>query len=111
MSSRTHKRQHPFYCSAAWRKLRLQVLARDGYRCTVCHVPLASHQARVDHIVRRTDAPHLALEPSNLRSLCNQCDWQSHRERGTRIPYRIERFVYGHDVDGMPRDQKHLWNQ
>ena len=110
MMGRKHKRQHPFYDTQAWKLLRRQVVARDGYRCTVCHVSLISKEARVDHIQRRSDAPHLALEPSNLRTLCPQCDGHSHRERGTGAAYRIERFVLGHDALGMPRDQMHLWN-
>jgi len=92
-SSRRHKRQHPFYDSQAWKVLRRQVVARDGHACTVCHVPLTSAQARVDHIRRMKDAPHLALEPNNLRTLCARCDGHSHRERGAGTPYRIERFV------------------
>jgi len=110
-AGRKHKRQHPFYDSQAWKVLRRQIVSRDGYRCTVCHVSLTSAQARVDHIVRMKDAPHLALEPSNLRTLCSRCDAHSHRERGAGTPYRIERFVHGHGADGMPRDRKHLWNQ
>ena len=109
-AGRKHKRQHPFYDSQAWKVLRRQIVSRDGYRCTVCHVPLTSSRARVDHIVRMKDAPHLALEPSNLRTLCGRCDGQSHRERGTGTSYRIERFVLGHDEHGMPRDEQHHWH-
>ena len=108
--SRKHKRQHPFYDSAAWKALRRRIVERDGYRCVVCHVSLTSAQARVDHIVRMKDAPHLALQPGNLRTLCPQCDGHSHRERGTGIPYRMERFVLGHDEHGMPRDPQHAWH-
>ena len=107
--NRKHKRKHPFYDTQAWRTLRQQIVARDGYRCTVCHVSLTSAQARVDHIQPMKDAPHLALVASNLRTLCPQCDGHSHRERGTGTPYRIERFVLGHDAQGMPRDVQHGW--
>ena len=109
MTGRKHKRQHPFYDTAAWKALRRQIVSRDGYRCTVCHVQLTSAQARVDHIQRMKDAPHLALEPGNLRTLCPRCDGHSHRERGTGKPYRIERFVLGHDAQGMPRNPTHRW--
>src|SRR5262249_12696601 len=51
-----------------WKKVRLRILARDGYQCYVlgCTIPAT----QVDHIVPVTEAPHLRLEPSNLRSSC-----------------------------------------
>jgi len=106
-----HKRQDKFYDTQAWRTLRKQILARDGYRCTVCRTPLGKGQYRIDHIQPLSVAPHLALEPRNLRSLCSRCDGQSHRERRTGSKVRIERFNLGHDQFGNPRDHNHEWNQ
>ena len=108
---RKHKQGQPFYWSAQWKALRRQVLNRDGYACTVCHVQVASSTARVDHIIPRSRAPHLELVASNCRVLCTRCDAQSHRERATGKADRIERFVLGHDANGLPRDCEHLWNR
>ena len=106
------RRAGGFYDTPAWRALRLQALCRDNFRCVICHTFIGNPgQARVDHIQRMRDAPHLALEPSNLRTLCPQCDGHSHRERGAGIPYRVEKFVLGHDAQGMPRDRQHLWHR
>ena len=105
-----HKRQDKFYDTAAWRTLRKQILARDGYRCVVCGAALGKGQYRIDHIIPMKQAPHLALEPRNLRSLCSRCDGQSHQERGTGSTVRIERFNLGHDQYGNPRDPNHEWN-
>ena len=105
-SGATLKRQHPFYDSAAWRTLRRQIVTRDGHRCTVCGVALGKGQHRVDHIVPMKEAPHLALVPSNLRTLCATCD-NNHRgfRRGT-----TDNFRWGYAEDGMPRDPQHIWN-
>jgi len=55
-----------------WRKLRLKILARDGWRCFTpgCTRPAT----QVDHIVDITDAPSLRLDPSNLRAACGPCN-------------------------------------
>lgn len=66
-----------FYTSTEWRKTRAAILARDGHTCTLCG---SSERLQVDHITPRTAAPHLALEPSNLRTLCIHCN----SKKGTR---------------------------
>jgi len=61
----------------AWRKLRLQVLERDGWlcQCEVCQarpVPLVAHE--VDHIDNTRDADGLLNDdPSNLRAMNRDC--------------------------------------
>jgi 5-methylcytosine-specific restriction endonuclease McrA len=105
----------PFYWSSAWRELRLRVLKRDGYRCTVCDSPLVGPgQARIDHIKPRSTYPRLAMEIGNLRSLCIDCDAQSHREKGgvagkRNFKQRNEWFT-GCDETGWPIDPNHHWN-
>jgi 5-methylcytosine-specific restriction endonuclease McrA len=105
------KRGDPLYYSARWRALRKRILARDGYRCTVCRAWVGQPgAARVDHIVRVADNPARTFDPFNLRTLCTVCDAQGHREKGQakRSP-RDERFgAVGHD--GVPLDPKHPWN-
>lgn len=120
MRQREPKRVDPFYLTPQWRTLRAFVLKRDGHRCVVCGADVsAKGAARVDHIKPRSTHPELALEPSNLRTLCvskamggNGCDSQGHREkRGQAGGARDERFVIrGIDAAGMPLDPKHPWH-
>ncbi|WP_352338263.1 HNH endonuclease [Psychrobacter sp. 16-MNA-CIBAN-0192] len=56
----------------AWRKLREEVLRRDGYLCVSCsksgrHVPATD----VDHILNKASGG--SDELSNLQSLCSKC--------------------------------------
>jgi hypothetical protein len=96
-----------FYQSAEWRALRLLVLRRDHWRCVLCSAPVwGKGKARVDHIRERTEAPHLARDPSNLRTLCATCDNQRHGDKG-----RAVRGDYGATVTGQPRERGHWWNE
>ena len=108
---RQPKRPDPLYLSPQWRALRKRILARDGYCCRVCQAYVgATGAARIDHIERITDNPARALDPSNLRTLCIRCDAQGHRERGSSPSKdRIERFNFGYDHLGNPRDPNHHW--
>lgn len=65
----------PFYRSAAWRKLRFSVLAESNGACSACGSK-ASDGARlhVDHIKPRSKFPELALDPTNLQVLCEDCN-------------------------------------
>jgi 5-methylcytosine-specific restriction protein A len=87
------------------------VLKRDGYRCVVCRIDVSSPGAsRVDHVKPRKTHPHLALDLTNLRTLCPDHDNQSHREKGSGSPNRDERFVIrGCDETGWPIDPNHQW--
>lgn len=63
-----------FYKSQAWRKTRLRALTVYGKACKICgrtslHVPL-----HVDHIRARWLHPELALDLTNLRVLCEDCN-------------------------------------
>lgn len=57
-----------------WRRLREQILARDGYRCMIRGPKCKGLATTVDHIVALLLAPHLAHEPSNLRAACRSCN-------------------------------------
>jgi 5-methylcytosine-specific restriction endonuclease McrA len=86
--------------------VRRRIVARDNYRCVVCKSFVgAVGAARVDHILSLKQAPSRALDPTNLRTLCAQCDNRA-REHGTT---RTERFVYGSDQRGLPLDPRHGW--
>lgn len=105
------KRADKFYLSPEWRALRKACLARDGYRCVICHISVAGKgQARVDHILPRKTHPHLELTLGNLRSLCAAHDNQGHREKGSGRTARDERMVIrGVDPRGFPLDPQHPW--
>ena len=60
-----------FYKSKDWYKLRAKVLARDNYQCAFCQVSVRGKgRGIVDHIQPRRKRPDLALEISNLQTLC-----------------------------------------
>lgn len=58
----------------AWRKLRDQVVREEP----ICTLQLDEgcnwFSQTADHIVNRADAPHLAMERSNLRGSCFHCN-------------------------------------
>jgi len=74
----------PFYGTQAWKRLRTAVLMRDQYRCTArdCSTPDRGIGGRliVDHVVERRKGG--ADHPSNLRTLCPDCDNRRHGRRG-----------------------------
>ncbi len=54
--------------SAAWKELRLAILARDDWTCQVCGGPAS----QVDHVIPRVqDGPTVE---ENLQSLCGTCN-------------------------------------
>jgi 5-methylcytosine-specific restriction endonuclease McrA len=68
----------PFYLTKRWKKLRAQVIRRDGYICQECKAKCLGKKhnkpaPEVDHIHQRKTHPHLAYDPSNLRTLCKPC--------------------------------------
>jgi 5-methylcytosine-specific restriction enzyme A len=73
-----------FYGTQAWKRIRSEVLKRDGHRCTAsdCRTPSGGLGGRlvVDHIIERRNggADHI----SNLRTLCPSCDNRRHARKG-----------------------------
>jgi 5-methylcytosine-specific restriction endonuclease McrA len=100
-----------FYDKVAWRRLRKRIVARDRYRCVVCHAYVGGvGAARVDHITTIQQAPSKALDPTNLRTLCAACDNQGHSEKGYGVKsIRIDRLVTGTNEHGFPLDPTHPW--
>ena len=58
-----------------WRKLRLEVLDRDRWRCQACK---KAGILEVDHIVPVQDGG-AAYDPGNLQVLCRGCHIDKHR--------------------------------
>lgn len=63
------------YCSAAWRRTRLAVIARDGSQCRTCGRIVSGQEAHVDHIIEK---PHGTDAMTNLRLLCRNCHSKRH---------------------------------
>ncbi len=71
-----------FYNSAKWKAKRRAILRRDGYECQLCkrygrHVDAWE----VHHIKHFDEWPELALDDSNLISLCHSCHNKQHPEK------------------------------
>ena len=72
------------YGSAAWQRVRLAVIARDGGLCRACGKLI--HQAgdaHIDHVDRkRTDEAAEATPLSGLALMCRSCHSQKTRSEG-----------------------------
>lgn len=56
-----------------FKQVRLVVLERDGYMCTVCSE--SSDHLQVDHIKSWADYPELRFDQDNCRTLCMPCHY------------------------------------
>lgn len=64
-----------FLRSFEWRRVRMQVLIRDGASCKCCGADRSDGvKMHVDHIKPRRTHPQLALDLSNLQVLCEACN-------------------------------------
>lgn len=88
MGDQTHgrcPRRHGFYKTAAWRRMRAWVLARDCYECQACkRRGLVTKATDVHHIQHLSQRPDLALDPDNLIALCKSCHNAEHPEKLTK---------------------------
>lgn len=101
------KRRHVPLNSAAWLKLRAQVLA-DEPLCRMCAAAGYTTPATdVDHIDNGAGDYTDDNSRDNLQPLCHEC-----HSRKTRAEIEgadvIE--VYGFDRDGFPLNPDHHWN-
>ena len=83
------KQADPFYHSGPWLDVREVVLERDHHICQVCLRAFRAGKMRrprqantVHHIIPRKERPDLALDPSNLESICAICHNREHPEKG-----------------------------
>lgn len=64
-----------FLESYEWRKIRMEVLKRDGAVCACCGATrIDGVKMHVDHIKPRRIYPELALDITNLQVLCEVCN-------------------------------------
>ncbi len=72
-----------FYDSKAWQRKRENILRRDKYLCQRCiRYGRRTEAQTVHHVQHLDERPDLALEDSNLISLCNACHNRMHPEKG-----------------------------
>ena len=91
----------PFYASSEWRHVRKIVLIRDHGYCVTCRRTMPRMQ--VDHIKPRKKYPHLALELTNLRTLCPGCHSKAATSLGRGADYKERPFI---DANGFPKDSE-----
>lgn len=81
------KQAKAFYKTAAWLKCRKVILIRDHYLCQEClRNDRLTPANTVHHIIPLEEAPELALEESNLESICPTCHNRAHPEKGGGKP-------------------------
>lgn len=88
--------------TARWQRLRAAVLAEQ---------PLCAHCLELGRVVPATDVDHANEDPNdnrreNLVSCCHSC----HSTKTMRVRHGSAP-VYGCDVNGMPLDPAHPWNE
>lgn len=69
--------------TAEWQRLRREILARDSWTCQQCGDKNyrgrgSRAQLHVHHIVAVSENPLLALDPTNMVTLCLVCHYKTH---------------------------------
>jgi hypothetical protein len=74
----------------AWRKLRTQILRRDGYLCQVRGPRCTVQATAVDHIIP-VDSGGPVYDPENLRAICASCNVSRARRQKEQQGWRRSR--------------------
>lgn len=94
-----------FYGTPEWKRTRAIVRQRDG-ACVMCG---SRDRLSVDHIIPRRDAPHLAFELSNLRTLCASCHGRRDGARSNTSKARVSPLTRSQGasrvLEGGPTDR------
>jgi 5-methylcytosine-specific restriction endonuclease McrA len=84
-----YKESAPFYHSGTWKEMRKQRLEIDGGFCVECMAEVERGERKkprratmVHHVLPITERPDLALDITNLRSLCDMHHNREHPEKG-----------------------------
>lgn len=79
---------HPCYTSAAWRKVRPIILARDNWTCKIRGPKCVGKANTVDHIIE-IESGGAWYDEDNLRAACEPCNYgRGHRRTHRRRPSR-----------------------
>lgn len=83
------KQTDPFYSTNAWKRARRVRLEMDHYMCVECMAEFARGErmrprraTMVHHVLTIQERPDLALDPENMRSLCDMHHAREHPEKG-----------------------------
>lgn len=68
--------------TAAWKRLRLEVLERDHHQCQLREPGCTVDATQVDHIIN-TAAGGAELDPDNCQSACPTCNARKAQREGT----------------------------
>ena len=94
-----------FYHSKEWKKVRKFVLMRDRYVCQKCGKPAQE----VHHIIHLTPEniwnPQIALNPSNLVSLCRDDHFKIHEQDKAAGNRKKHGLSVGDCADGYHFDE------
>ncbi|MCJ7840519.1 HNH endonuclease [Lederbergia sp. NSJ-179] len=71
--SKFNHKNKSFYNSSAWKQVSDYVYERDGGCCQRCGKFVFGRQAHRHHIISVVKAPHLKLDPDNIKLLCEIC--------------------------------------
>lgn len=86
-----------------WQKLRKKILQRDNYLCLPCkQCDRLTAATQVDHIINKASGG--TDDETNLQSICDDCHEQK------TITERGDTIRLGCDVNGIPNQEKHHWN-
>ena len=76
----------PFYLSPRWKRLRAQILRRDGYRCRIAaRYGIARQADTVHHIFPRNKFPQYEWEPWNLISVSRKAHMMLHDRNNNEL--------------------------
>lgn len=69
----TGRKPDQFFQSRRWQRVRYEAIKKYGRKCLACGVK--AKEIHVDHVKPRSKYPELALELSNLQTLCRDCNF------------------------------------
>lgn len=102
MGMRHQRHSQAVIRSARWRRLRVEVLRRDGWKCVQCG---ARGRLEVDHVQPVRDYPEGAFEPGNLQCLCPACHTRKTRLESGHPPLSEDRQRWREAVSEMETER------
>ena len=77
------------YGTARWRRLRLEVIRRDNWRCRRCgRYAAAGGPPEVHHLTPAEADPARFFDPANLETRCRECHFRERAPAGDPLDRR-----------------------
>ena len=86
----------PWLETATWRRVRVFVLNRDGWKCKIGGPKCLGWANEVDHVISRADGGPM-FDPRNLRAACKPCNGGRAAKR-TNDKYRYRNSVPSYET-------------